>query len=121
MRDDKVKMNTNYIYDKRAEPRTHFPIQVRLTGRGKTRGGLAINTSRRGALIDAPGNYKRGDAITLLFKTELATLPPVQGRVVRAEPAFHGSRSLLGIEFDSPNAPLMDIVGLEKRLDEGTA
>lgn len=112
-------INTNYLYNKRKEPRTHFPVEVQLTDEGSSQQGLAINTSRTGALIDAPGSYSEGDRLLLQFKADLATLPAVKAAVVRSEPAFHGSRSLLGVEFEEPNAPLMDIVQLEKRLDEG--
>lgn len=63
--------------------------------------------------------FQPGDRLSIRFETDIASIPEVPAVVVRAEPATQPDRNLLGIKFLRPNAPLMDIVKLDKQLHEG--
>lgn len=108
-----------YTYNKRREERIPFKVGVTVTSGSATHTGTALNSSRNGALIEVPGTYTEGDSTRLEFKTDLASIPAMSARVVRAEPDTFGTKTLIGVKFSEPNPSLTDIIKLEKRLKEG--
>ena len=105
--------------NKREHTRYPLKLDVDIFGHRQIFSATTEDISASGICFKTRRDLNTGEDYSIALRSELASLPIMQGRVIRLESDSLNNPRTVAIKFSEPNRSISDIVKLELRLQQG--
>lgn len=105
--------------NKREHARYPLTLEVDIFGHRQIFSATTEDISASGIRFKTRRDLNNGQDYSVALRSQLASLPIMQGRVVRSEADALNSPKTVAIRFLEPNRSISDIAKLELRLQQG--